>query len=65
MWTVIYMAKSAEVSKTLKELLTREGLVVKVRAFEKAKHGTLGSYEVMVPESEVDDAHRIIIEHGF
>lgn len=50
MWTVIYIAPSAKIAEKIKDRLTKEGFLVQVRA---SLHGK--QYEVLVPESELDD----------
>ncbi len=50
MWMVIYIAPSAKIAEKIKERLTEEGFLVKVRASQHGKQ-----YEVLVPESELDD----------
>lgn len=50
MWMVIYIAPSAKIAEKIKERLTEEGFLVKVRASQHGKQ-----YEVLVLESELDD----------
>lgn len=62
MWTVIYM--SAEKASVLKvqELLAEADLAVKVRPL----NGGDGSYiEILVPETEAQMAHEILIKNGY
>jgi len=35
MWTVVYMAQSKEIATTMQELLTSEGILVKLRPISK------------------------------
>ena len=65
MWTVVYMAQSQEVVDALKGILEQEGLLVKVRPVNRSVDGEVSYFEVLVPESEVEEAHGIIIEKGF
>ena len=65
MWTVVYMAQNQEVVETLKSILEQEGLLVKVRPVSRSDDGEGTCFEVLVPESEVEEAHGIIIEKGF
>ncbi|NLM50677.1 MAG: hypothetical protein GX196_06980 [Clostridiaceae bacterium] len=64
MWTVIYLAQSKEIAQKLQKALEDEGLLVKVRPIQKSQDDS-GCYEVLVLESEVEQAHSIIIETGF
>ncbi len=63
MWTVVYMAQSQEFVRQLQAVLEENGLIVKVRPVCKDAQG--GRFEVLVPESEIEQAHEIIIEKGF
>lgn len=62
MWTVIYMSnEKAEVLK-VQELLDKANLAVKVRPLA----GGDGSYiEILVPETEAQIAHEILIKNGY
>lgn len=59
MWTVVYIAASTKIAENLKDILTREGLMVKLQPV-----GGLalpqGSIEILVPESEAEEANDII-----
>jgi len=57
MWTVIYVAPSAKIAEKIKDRLTEEGFLVKVRA---SLHGK--QYEVLVPESELDDVRESLTQ---
>ncbi|ADD02882.1 conserved hypothetical protein [Thermoanaerobacter mathranii subsp. mathranii str. A3] len=64
MWTVIYMAQDMETAEKVKEVLTKEGFLVKLRPLNK-KIDKKGSYcEILVPKAEAQDAQSIIIEYG-
>lgn len=65
MWTVVYMAQSKEIAAKLQELLTEEGILVKIRPISKNHDNNDNYYEVLVPEAEVEEAHSVIIEKGF
>lgn len=65
MWTVVYMAQSKEIATKLEELLTTEGILVKLRPISKNHENTDNYFEVLVPEAEVEEAHSVIIEKGF
>lgn len=65
MWTVVYMAQSKEIATSLEELLTKEGILVKLRPISKNHENNDNYYEVLVPEAEVEEAHSVIIENGF
>lgn len=65
MWTVVYMAQNREIAGKLKEILEKEGILVKLRPISKMVENEETGFEVLVPESEVSEAHSIIIETGF
>ncbi len=65
MWTVVYMAQSKEIAAGLQELLTIEGILVKLRPVSKNHDNNDNYFEVLVPQSEVEEAHSVIIEKGF
>ncbi|NLH97543.1 MAG: hypothetical protein GX477_09450 [Clostridiaceae bacterium] len=65
MWTVVYMAQSKEIATALQELLTEEGILVKLRPISKSHDNSDNYYEVLVPEAEVEEAHSVIIEKGY
>ena len=60
MWTVIYVAQSKDGATKLQGMLSEQGVLVKTRQIGKSKNSD-GLYEVLVPETEVEDA-RIILE---
>ncbi len=65
MWTVVYMAQSKEIASRLQEMLTDEGILVKMRPISKSHENCDNYFEVLVPEAEVEEAHSVIIERGF
>ncbi|HHW32294.1 MAG TPA: hypothetical protein GXX20_11600 [Clostridiaceae bacterium] len=65
MWTVVYMAQGKETAAKLQDMLTKEGILVKLRPISKNHENNDNYFEVLVPETEVEEAHSIIIEKGF
>lgn len=65
MWTVVYMAQSKEIATKLQDFLTEEGILVKIRPISKNHENNDNYFEVLVPESEIEEAHSVIIEKGF
>ena len=55
MWTVIYMAKIEEDVNLLKARLKENNIMARVKKVDDF-------FEVMVPSSEVGEAHTIIID---
>lgn len=59
MWTVVYIAPSLKEAEKIKKLLSTEGFLVKLRTIGLSQ-GEACSVEILVPESEVDEALEII-----
>lgn len=60
MWTVVYIAPNRTAAEMLKEVLAGEGLLVMLRPIGVPHLGDSGSVEILVPESEVEEAHEIL-----
>lgn len=60
MWTVVYIAPNKKEAEKIKNNLSTEGLLVKIKAVGLPQIGDNGPVEVLVPESEVDEAMEII-----
>ena len=58
MWTVIYIANNRVQAETLKMILTEEGILADIRPASVSQ--TDGMQEILVLESEADEAHTII-----
>lgn len=59
------MAQSKEIAESLQDLLSSEGILVKIRPISKNHENNDNYYEVLVPEAEVEEAHSVIIEKGY
>lgn len=63
MWTVIYIATNRIQAEKMKEILCTEGILANTRATGVASiHGD-GAYEILVLESEANDANEVICQH--
>lgn len=60
MWTVVYIAPNKREADRLKMLLATEGFLVKLRLIGIPQANSSCSVEILVPESEVDEAMEII-----
>lgn len=60
MWTVVYIAPHKREAERIKDLLSREGFLVKLKSVGLSQSGDCGPVEVLVPESEVEEAMEII-----
>ncbi|MDR3560262.1 MAG: hypothetical protein P4N59_02305 [Negativicutes bacterium] len=61
MWTVVYIAANRTQAETIKNLLCEESVLANIRPAGIAMLGD-GLYEVMVLESEADEAHAILCQ---
>jgi hypothetical protein len=57
---VVYIAPNRATGEMIKELLENEGLLVMLRPVGVPHMGDSASVEVLVPESEVEEAHEFI-----
>ncbi|MGE5576658.1 MAG: glutamate decarboxylase [Syntrophothermus sp.] len=62
MWTVVYIAPNRPVGEMIKQKLEKEGLLVMLRpiSIQGEKEGGSGNFELLVPESEVEEAQEIL-----
>lgn len=60
MWTVVYIAPNRATAEMLKNYLDNEGLLVMLRSVGVPHLGDSGSVEILVPESEVEEANEIL-----
>ncbi|MFZ3373775.1 MAG: glutamate decarboxylase [Desulfitobacteriaceae bacterium] len=62
MWTVIYIAPNKAIAEKYKQFLTNEGMLVQLRTIGSVNLGEHASVEILVPESEAEEAHEIITD---
>ncbi|NLM40108.1 MAG: DUF2007 domain-containing protein [Firmicutes bacterium] len=60
MWTVVYIAPNRPVAEMLKGLLENAGILVMLRPIGVPHAGASGSVEILVSESEAEEANEII-----
>lgn len=65
MWMVVYIAEGIDSADLLRRLLESEGILAKVRRIYKNKTEAENSYEIMVLESETEEAREIMALKGF
>ena len=63
MWTVVYLAQKEALAEAIRERLESEGILVKVR--HAGGNPECDGYEILVPETEIKQAHEIIIDTDF
>lgn len=64
MWTVIYIASNRAQAERLKDLLCQEGILANIRPAGAVAAANDGLHEILVLESEADEAHAILCEHA-
>ncbi len=60
MWTVVYIAPNKNRAEQLEEALISEGLLVNLRGVVNESENFSRAIEILVPESEVEEAQEII-----
>jgi hypothetical protein len=63
MWTVIYMAQTKESVLEVQKILAESSLAVRVRPVGEGASD--GYFEILVPETETQLAHAILIRNGY
>jgi len=59
-WTVVYIALNRKEADRLERLLATEGFLVKLRMIGLTQADNTCSIEILLPESEVDEAMEVI-----
>lgn len=60
MWTVVYIAPNRPVAEMLRDVLEAEGIMASLRPIGVPHMGEAASVEILVPESEIEEATEII-----
>jgi hypothetical protein len=60
MWTVVYIASNRQLAERLKLNLSEEGLLANIRLVGANQNTDIGVFEILVPESEAEEATEII-----
>ena len=63
MWIVIFVTQSRETADAATSLLRDAGFVVKVRTLGAKSDSVYGCYEILLPESEVEEGHKVLINN--
>jgi len=63
MWTVIYMAQTKEQVLKVQEILREASLAVRAKPVGNGDDD--GYFEILVPETEAQLAHTILIRNGY
>lgn len=62
MWTTVYLATGFDIAVNIKNKLSKEGFLVKIKFF--SKEGEEELYEILAPEFEVEDIQEAMVELG-
>lgn len=62
MWMVVYMAKGKRQVQRISDALSNEGVLAKIQPVSKNIDEEEGFFEILVPETEAEEAHSIILE---
>lgn len=65
MWTVVYLAKGKKLADRINEKMSYEGVLVKIKPVSKNANQEERYFEILVPQSEVEEAHNILCELGY
>jgi len=65
MWVVVYMVQGKEMSERIRDLLTKEGFLFKIKPIYKNVAPEDNYYKVMVPKSEANEAHKVLMENRY
>ena len=61
MWTVMYITQNFAAAENVKTLLEQANILVKMRNTAEDESQS-DSFEILVPETEIQQAHSIIID---
>ena len=65
MWMVVYVAEQKSVADHIEKILSDEGVPVKIRCTNEDVDGEECLYEILVPQSEVKETYKVLMEHGY
>ena len=65
MWKVVYMAQSKDIADNINNLLMKEGFWVKIKPVYRNVSADDNFYEILVPETEVQEVHSILMDNGY
>ena len=64
-WVVIHMAHSRQEAARLTQMLSREGVLVRLKPVYRTRSEEENCYELLVLRSEAASAREIFLEQGF
>ncbi len=60
MWTVVYISRDCALANEIMQLLEQAGILSKLKTVDAEDSGC--SYEILVPDTEVEEAHNLILD---
>ena len=63
MWTVVYMTQNEAIADKVTKLLSENNLIYKIRPVKNTADED-SCFEVLVPETEINEAHELIIDNN-
>lgn len=65
MWIVVFISQNKEIADRVTDILRQAGLIVKVRTLGAKSDSVYGCCEILLPESEVEEGHKILISNFY
>ncbi|HHU77922.1 MAG: hypothetical protein ACOX27_06485 [Caldicoprobacterales bacterium] len=65
MLRVVYMAQTKDTADRIRDLLTMEGFLIKIKPVYRNVSEEENYYEILVPQTEVEEVHTILMENGY
>lgn len=65
MWVVVYMAQGKDTADKIRDILTQEGFLIKIKPVYKNVVSENNYFEIMVPKSEAHEVHKLLVEYGY
>ncbi len=65
MWIVVFITQNRETADIVTELLREAGLIVKMRTVGTKTDNMYGCFELLLPESEVEEGHKVLVSNLF
>ena len=64
MWMVIHMIKSLSAAELLRDRLTAEGFLIRLRPVSHSADAQEAYYELLVPRAEAEEARRVLFDQN-
>ena len=65
MWVVVYIAEGLSAKERAHQLLEENGIVCKAKPLYKNRPDEKNSYQIIVLQSEAEEAMSLFLENGF